>query len=548
MSREANESNVPLNGREVRRKLGRAPSRPRVNAKNPDLRVLTLKTWEAIEKVNDPPELFKRQNAIVHIAPASASESVGCLPVGADLLRWWLTDRLDFFENKNHTEISALPPSHLLANLLVTPNLPLPHLIGIVRHPIFAEDGTLHVEPGYSAQTQRYFAPDSTLTLRSVSLRPNSSEIEEAKKMLLKELLGDFPFVDDSSVAHALAALLLPFLRPLIHGPTPLHLIWKPKAGTGATLFAQVLCIPSCGAPSTISVAQQEEERRRTILAALLGGPGAVLLDNVSSLQGAALASCLTQVTFEDRQIGSSKLLVVPNVCLWLATANNPTLSDEIARRTVPIHLDAKVEFPDLRNDFKHPLPEWALEQKASLVWSALTLCQAWIAEGMPEGKKTLGKYESWASVLGGILQQIGVPGFLEGIETFRGKTDSESDVVRGFVVAWAEQFKDREVRVAELLPLATSLDLGNVNDRSRAIRLGKLLSERQGQQLGPWRIEKRGLASGNQQWRLQSRDESSGRGGCGGDTLPPPIEFQPATTLGVSTISTTSTNTERPQ
>src|SRR5689334_21981304 len=62
-------------------KLGCSLVLPRVNAKNPDLRELTLTTWEAIERVNDPPELFKRENAIVLIAPSSASESVSCRPV-----------------------------------------------------------------------------------------------------------------------------------------------------------------------------------------------------------------------------------------------------------------------------------------------------------------------------------------------------------------------------------------------------------------------------------------------------------------------------------
>jgi hypothetical protein len=188
------------------------------------------------------------------------------------------------------------------------------------------------------------------------------------------------------------------------------------------------------------------------------------------------------------------------------------------------------------------------LEHKASLVWSALTLCQAWIAEGKPKGKKTLGKFESWSSIVGGILEIISVPGFLEGIEKFRGKTDSESGVVRGFVEAWAEQFKEQEVRVAELLPLASSLDLGNGNDHSRRIRLGKLLSERQGQLLGPWRIEKRGVVTGSQQWRLQRLDEPGGSGGCGGDPPPTPIDSQSSSTLGVSTTSTTSTSAEGPQ
>jgi len=57
---------------------------------------------------------------------------------------------------------------------------------------------------------------------------------------LLDELLIDFPFADEASRANALALLLLPYVRPLIVGPTPLHLITAPTQGTGKDLLAQL--------------------------------------------------------------------------------------------------------------------------------------------------------------------------------------------------------------------------------------------------------------------------------------------------------------------
>jgi hypothetical protein len=515
-------------------------SRPSVFAKNPDLNGLTSKTWEAITNVNVPPELFRRENSIVLLS--TSDDSVVCHDIDLNLLRWWLISRIDFVENNGDKATHMRPPIDLLQNLLATPNPPLPSLVGIVKHPIFAADTTLQIEPGYSAATQRYYSPGPALELPPISPEPTPQEIREAKRTLLEELLGDFPFADDSSRSHALAALLLPFVRPLIHGPTPLHLIWKPKAGTGATLLAEILCLPSCGYPSQISVPMQEEERRRTLLAMLRGVPEAVLLDNVYTLCGAALASCLTQTLFEDRLVGSSKLLRVPNVCLWLATGNNPDLSNEIVRRTVSIHLDAKVEYPDLRTDFRHALPIWAIEQKSSLVLSALTLVQAWVSAGRPKGVKTLGKFESWAAAMGGILKIADVPGFLERIEEFRADSDVQTSVIQEFVEAWAARFNDQEVRVSDLLPLASSLDLGTGNSSSRSIRLGKLLVDRQGQRFGPRVIEKRGVVSGSRHWRLQIFNESGGRSGCRLDSLHPPTEIEQAPSLGLSTASTTST------
>jgi hypothetical protein len=51
--------------------------------------------------------------------------------------------------------------------------------------------------------------------------------------------------------------------------------------------------------------------------------------------------------------------------------------------------------------DFRHPdLRAWALENRGDLIWAALVLIQAWIDQGRPPGKVTLGSYESWARIV----------------------------------------------------------------------------------------------------------------------------------------------------
>lgn len=44
-----------------------------------------------------------------------------------------------------------------------------------------------------------------------------------------------------SERAHALAAMLLPFVRPCVQGPTPLHVIEGPVYGTGKSLLAKAI-------------------------------------------------------------------------------------------------------------------------------------------------------------------------------------------------------------------------------------------------------------------------------------------------------------------
>ena len=70
---------------------------------------------------------------------------------------------------------------------------------------------------------------------------------------------------------------------------------------------------------------------------------------------------------------------------------------------------------------FRHRLPEWALLNRAELVRACLILCRAWIAAGKHEApsRPTLGMFESWARVMGGILHACHLPGFLANLPEF---------------------------------------------------------------------------------------------------------------------------------
>jgi hypothetical protein len=80
--------------------------------------------------------------------------------------------------------------------------------------------------------------------------------LEEARALLLEECLGDFPFDDEGSKAHAVAAMLQPFVRELIAGPTPLYLIDAPARGTGKGLVANVIASVALGYPAYVMAFQ----------------------------------------------------------------------------------------------------------------------------------------------------------------------------------------------------------------------------------------------------------------------------------------------------
>jgi hypothetical protein len=131
-------------------------------------------------------------------------------------------------------------------------------------------------------------------------------------------LLGDFPFEDDASKAHALAALLLPLVRHLIDGPTPMHLLDAPVEGTGKTLLASCVSEVSTGRPvEAIAEAPDDEEWRKRLTVVLVEGPTIVLLDNLNRiLDSGALASVLTSRVWKDRVLGVSKTVRIPNLAV----------------------------------------------------------------------------------------------------------------------------------------------------------------------------------------------------------------------------------------
>ncbi len=116
-----------------------------------------------------------------------------------------------------------------------------------------------------------------------------------------------------------------------------------------AVAAARHLKLQSSAKQSTVGWEQQQDERCCSsgvarLTARLRGAPEVIVIDNLRArLSSSALASAITGRAWEDRLLGHSTTLLLPVRCVWVATANNPALSEEMARRTVRIALDAGV-------------------------------------------------------------------------------------------------------------------------------------------------------------------------------------------------------------
>lgn len=473
-------------------------------------------TWAALLAKDNPRTLFVFAGKPARLE-ADQQGGVSIQELNSNRMHYQVVESVAFIRRSRGGGIVDVPPPNgLIRHLLATPNPPLPPLVRIVQAPVFAADGTLQTDPGYHAASRTFFAPRPGFTVPDVPERPTSADLERARQMVCTELLGDFPFVADADRAHTVALMLLPFARDLIDGPTPLHLIEKPTPGTGGTLLAELLAVPATGREvPAMTEGGTESEMRKRITGKLRTGPEFILFDNLRSrLDSAALSSVITAPTWEDRIVGSAKLTGVPNRAAWIATGNNPELSTEIARRAVRIRLDSGRERPFERTGFRHAsIREWALENRAGLVWSALAMIRAWLSGGRVLSEAHLGSFEGWSATLGGILEVAGIPGFLGNLAELYAQSDDEGRIWRSFLHAWFARFSGDEVLVSALYGLAVEagISFGAGSHQAKKVKLGKMLAKQRdrvfdiGQAGAPQtvRIVQAGQSHGACRWKL---------------------------------------------
>ena len=490
-----------------------ATGRPVIDAGDHNLARVSQKVVDALVTANNPPVLFIFGGLPVRLEPQPGA-APRVRPLSDDVLRHQAARAAEFQITRRGVVFPALPPMAVVRDVLATPNLPFPALHRIVEAPCFGVDGDLHLTPGYLPGSGLFLAMPENLRVPPVPRHPTEEDLRRARCALI-DLLADFPFTGPAEMAHAISVLLLPFLRDLISGPTPFFLIEKPTPGTGGSLLAEVLLLPIVGrSVGSLTEGRDEDEWRKRLTAKLVTSPVAVVIDNLKRpLEASALASAITATFWEDRLLGGSEIVRVPVRSVWMGTGNNPRLSNEMARRTVRIRLNAAVERPWLREGFRHAdLRGWALAHRGELIHAALVFGQGWIAAGRPRSSARLGMFEEWAAVMGGVLEVAGVPGFLANLDEFYEASDAEGDVWRALIGRWRERFGGQATTAGKLIELVNSsttdmepldLRLGDGNDRSQRTRFGTLIRQKRDQVIAGYRVEAAGTLQGAALWRL---------------------------------------------
>lgn len=405
---------------------------------------------------NDPPHVFQRGARLVRLY-YDPKGRVRIEEHGESSIKYLMARSAEWVTTTSAGQVRmAAPPRDVARMLLTSGEYPgIPELDRVVTVPVFGPDGSVQEEPGYHSATRTFYAPAPDLGGEAIRAPGREAEdwheVQLALRLILDELLVDFPFEEAADQAHALCLLLTPFVRELIDGPTPLYLIRATDPGTGKTLLMET-CL-GVGAPgATLACPSNDAEMEKTLVARLRTGAAAIRLDNMHSLAGAfqsrALAAALTMREWEARELGKSRILYFDVKNTWAMTANNPRLSSELSRRTCFIRLGAQTQ-----EEFTHKLPDWASAHRRQLVEAALTIGHHWVAAGSPRWRGApLKSYEDWSAVMGGMLQLIGVKGFLENRHAASDELDEEGAELLEFMGEWRATFGDEEVSAGEVL------------------------------------------------------------------------------------------------
>jgi hypothetical protein len=146
-------------------------------------------------------------------------------------------------------------------------------------------------------------------------------------------------------------------------------------------------------------------------------------------------------------------------------------------------------------------------------------MIRSWVAAGRPppEHPPAFGNFEAWARNVGGVLEHVGIRGFLDNLDDFHTASADEEAELKSLLRVWWERKASAVVGVSHLYEIAICLDppfpLGDGGERSQRTRLGirlkdirdrEFLIEFTGGQRLQLRVERAGEAgSGGQLWKL---------------------------------------------
>jgi putative DNA primase/helicase len=371
---------------------------------------------------------------------------------------------------------------------------PFPPLTGMISTPTLRPDGTVVAGEGYDEKTGLFLTglPD----MPAIPDHPTQQDAIDALTLLLG-LIEEFPFANNESRSVGLSCLITPIVRGAT-GPVPMHLIVKPKPGTGGSYLVDVASVIAIGERCPVVALgdskHPEETEKRLISSALLGSP-IIGIDNCrGTLEGDFLCQVTERPVMRLRPLGTSDSKQVPNSFTVFANGNNPSIADDMVRRTIRASMDANMEHPEDREFRSDPLAA-VRQDRGRYIAAALTIVRAYLAAGKPDRLRPLPSYGGWSDLVRSALVCLGQGDPVATMQDTRAE-DPKAEARTAIFDAWKTEIglgDNFRYQTSDLIDLAQTeqgtaliyprlyaalLKVAGIKDRIDAMRLGQWLRD----------------------------------------------------------------------
>ncbi len=440
--------------------------------------------------------------------------------VAGGLVQFWAIQSV----GNSVKEVLRDPPPKVCKMVIDLRSRRLKKLNAIITAPTLEPDGCPLTARGYDAATGLYL--DTPFSQFSIPERPT----REAARKALENLwypFKDFPFCGPIDKAVHLAAILTAAVRPAL--PTaPAFAYDAPIQGSGKTLLARCVGVLAQGTDIGVwphTATRDDEEVRKRLFAILLAGVRAIVWDNVvGAFDSAAMASCITSPSYQDRVLGKTESRHVPNRLMILVTGNNIELKGEMPRRVLVSRIDPATDQPFARAFHLDPF-SYCRDYRQQMIVDALTLIRSMLTCGCSTtvaGK--LASFEEWdawvrcAVIYANELWPGQFGDVMEAVVKNQ-SADPELDAIGSLLHAWEQVFGRESITVACVInkikfsassshegELRESIEglVGRTINQISAKALGRALHYRKDRIVDGRRLEVGPKVDGTKTWRVQ--------------------------------------------
>jgi hypothetical protein len=340
---------------------------------------------------------------------------------------------------------------------------------GITTAPILSNDGSIRTASGYDVRSKLwcYNIPDIT-----VPIKPTTDDAKQALRVL-REFFRTFPFADAARLrdrtlgvdivdltkgpgldeSSFLAALMTSVCRQSLE-LAPGYLCDAPNfsgSGTGKGLLVKATCTTAAGfTPAAFTSGHDAEELDKRLTSVLISAPPAAFLDNFNNknLTSDVLASALTENPATVRPFGQTKMIPLFTRTYIGITGNAVQIAEDMARRLLNTHLDARMENPEQRK-FAPGFLDHIFAERTKLLTAALTIWR-WGRQNKLTQGKPLGSYEVWAQWCRDPLLELGTRDPVDRIDEIKAADPKRRSLIAIFDQWWNSD-ADAVLKASEL-------------------------------------------------------------------------------------------------